>query len=70
MTQIRIQLSPLTEAFLQTARSRKSAVHTFRALFRTDTGQEIPEDLAVACVERYYAESGGKPWLRRKGTAS
>ncbi|MCA1570769.1 MAG: hypothetical protein LC798_10725 [Chloroflexi bacterium] len=68
-TQVVMPVSPVVDAFLQTAGSRKQAVHVVRSLYRMPDGAEIPETLAVAAVEAYYAGHGGKPWLRKKKCA-
>ena len=67
MSEIALKVSPLTEAFLQTARSRRAAVEIFRKLYRMPDGTtEIDPALAIEIVEQYYAQCGGKPWLKTK----
>lgn len=66
MTEIVVPLSLMTCAFLDTAKNRKQAVDTFRKLHRMPDESEIPEALAVSVIEHYYAQNGGKPWLRPK----
>ncbi len=69
MTQGVVRLSAASCAFLDTARSRRRAVEVFRILHCMSDGSEIPNEVAVQVVEAYYAQNGGKPWLRKKAAS-
>ena len=65
MTEVVVKMSMLLCAFLDTAKSRKSAVETIKAFYGTED-DPIPDAVAVQIVEAYYAQHGPKPWLRTK----